>query len=681
MPKDDHRILVCNCEQTMALNSAALGKALGCKAPVIHSHLCRGGIDAYEQALTGGGNLLVACTQEAPLFTEIANDAGGGADIHFVNIRENAGWCAAKTAPHAKIAALLAAAEFTPKPARLRAIRSDGLCLIYGRGSDALETAKLLSARLSVTLLLADTVNIILPSVFDFPIVKGRITTASGGLGNFEVSVDDYAALTPSSRGSLEFTMPRDGARSDCSLILDISGGTPLFTGHRHRDGYAHADPGDPAAVLRAAFTLADMTGEFEKPIYVEYDAEICAHSRSQIVGCSKCLDACPAGAITEDGDGVVIDSLICGGCGHCAAICPTGAVSAAYPPQSDTVTKLQIYLDAYGKAGGKRPIPIIHDGSFGTEIISAIARFGQGLPAHVLPFEAHTATGFGHVEMLAAFAAGAEQLVILTNPSRQDELTALDAEGELAEAMLSGFGFGEKSRISILTENDPDIVETMLYALEPIDSVPAVSWRAAGNKREVARTMFSRLSEVGKTGGSTISLPAGAPYGRIEIDIAACTLCMSCVSACPASALFDNSDMPQLRFVESACVQCGLCVNTCPETAITLTPQMNLSPAALGHEVLHEEEPFACIECGKPFATRSTIEHISTKLAGKHWMYRNDEQSKLIQMCDNCRIVTQANSNMDPFSAGKRKITRTTEDYLEARAKGRDVDDFLIDD
>ncbi len=681
MSSDDHRILVCNCEQSMALKGAALGKALGCKPPVIHSHLCRGGIDAFEQTLAKGGNVVVACTQEAPLFTEIADAAGGQTDIHFVNIRENAGWCAAKTAPHAKIAALLTAAKYTPKPARLRAIQSDGLCLVYGRGSQALETAKRLSGLLSVTLLLADTDEIILPSVLDFPIVKGRITTASGGFGGFEVNVDDYSALTPSSRGTLEFTMPRDGARSDCSLILDISGGTPLFTGHRHRDGYAHADPGDPVAVLRAAFDLADMTGEFEKPIYVDYDAEICAHGRSQIVGCSKCLDTCPAGAITEAGDGVYIDPLICGGCGHCAAVCPTGAVSAAYPPQADTIAKLQIYLDAYGRAGGKRPIPLIHDGGFGTDIIGAMARFGQGLPAHVLPFDTHSATSFGHVEMLAAFAAGAERLVILTDPARQDELTGLNDECELAESLLAGFGFGTEARISILTENDPDIVETMLYALEPMKPVPALSWRAVGNKRDVARTMFSRLAEAGKTGEAILPLPAGAPYGRLEIDTKACTLCMSCVSACPASALFDDPDLPQLRFVESACVQCSLCVSTCPESAITLTAQLNLSPSALGQVILHEEEPFTCIECGKPFATKSTIDHITAKLAGKHWMYRNDDQSRLIQMCDNCRIVTQANSDTDPFSAGTRKVTRTTEDYLEARAKGRDIDDFLIDD
>ena len=38
-----------------------------------------------------------------------------------------------------------------------------------------------------------------------------------------------------------------------------------------------------------------------------------------------------------------------------------------------------------------------------------------------------------------------------------------------------------------------------------------------------------------------------------------------------PGSALADNPDAPQLRFIEKNCVQCGLCASTCPEDAITL--------------------------------------------------------------------------------------------------------------
>ena len=67
------------------------------------------------------------------------------------------------------------------------------------------------------------------PRVTDFPVVKGTIRSAKGHLGAFELTVDDYAQPAPSSRGALRFGAARDGAVSRCDLVLDLSGGAPLF--------------------------------------------------------------------------------------------------------------------------------------------------------------------------------------------------------------------------------------------------------------------------------------------------------------------------------------------------------------------------------------------------------------------------------------------------------------------
>ena len=87
---------------------------------------------------------------------------------------------------------------------------------------------------------------------------------------------------------------PRDGAVSRCDLMLDLSGGAPLFSAPDLRDGYLRADPGDPAAVLRAVLKARDLTGTFDKPRYITFTEDLCAHSRSRIVGCHRCLDLCP---------------------------------------------------------------------------------------------------------------------------------------------------------------------------------------------------------------------------------------------------------------------------------------------------------------------------------------------------------------------------------------------------
>ena len=113
-----------------------------------------------------------------------------------------------------------------------------------------------------------------------------------------------------------------------------------------------------------------------------------------------------------------------------------------------------------------------------------------------------------------------------------------------------------------------------------------------------------------------------GPPFGAVDINVEGCTLCLSCVSACPTGALSDSEEKPALYFSESACVQCGLCAATCPEKVIALKPQVDFEAWSAPRRALKEEEPFHCIRCARPFGTRSTIERIVAKLEGRHWMY-----------------------------------------------------------
>ena len=676
-------VLLCNCEQTMALDASAIRKALGSDdAPHIHRHLCRTEIEAYAKALAAGEPLLVACTQEAPLFCEVAEENGAAGELSFVNIRERAGWCAGKAKPTAKIAALLAEAAVAVEPAGIRTLTCDGNCLVYGAGQAALDVAGRLAGRLNVSLLLTDADDLMPPASAEVPVYQGRVVKAQGHLGQFEITVDGYAPMTPSSKSAPAFLMARDGAKSQCGLIFDMSGGTALFTGHEKRDGYLRVDPNDPVGLARSMFEIADMVGEFEKPIYVTYEADICAHGRSGLVGCSNCLDACPAGAIAPKGDIVEIDAGICGGCGSCSSSCPTGAVSYAYPRREDLIARMQTLTFAYAKAGGKRPVLLIHDERHGSALISAMARHGRGLPVNVLPFSVFTVTQIGHEFLAAALTAGVERIIVLAPPERPEELAALEAQVALTRAFLSGLGFkSAQERLLILIEQDPDKVEAAMHAQPRIAAPKPATFSPVGAKRAIARNALAKLHELAPKQPDILALPEGAPYGSLRVKVEGCTLCLSCVSCCPADALHDNPERPQVRFIESACVQCGLCATTCPEHVISLEPRYNFTADAMTPQILHEEEPFECVRCGKPFGTRSTVERVMGELAGKHVMFRDPEQQKLIQMCDDCRIIVQAESSNNPFAAGERPRVRTTDDYLAAREGAPGMEDFLKDD
>lgn len=669
----------------MLLDANALASALELdEPPTIHSQLCRGQIDIFERALGSGLPVVTACTQEAPLFSEVAEEHGSS-DLRFVNIRERAGWCDNQGAASPKIAALLAEAAIDDAPTRHKSVTSNGVCLVYGRGQTAFDAARKLVGRLDVSLLLIDGQDVLPPSSVDVPIHTGRIVGVKGALGSFDLKIDAYAPMVPSSKQELAFAMTRDGASSSCDIILDLSGDTPLVSSPDRRDGYVSADPNYPAPIAEALFEVCDLVGEFEKPLYVSYNADICAHGRSGKIGCSNCLDNCPVSAIEPNGDHVLIDEAVCGGCGNCSASCPTGAISYDYPTRYDIIRRCQALLSTYVAAGGLNPVLLFHDDSHGSDLISAVARFGRGLPVNVLPLAVYSPLMLGHDIFAAAFASGAEHIVVLSQPDLGAELQALETQGSLANAFSEGFGFSPMG-VHILDERDPDILEEALYGLAKLDKpLSSAALSFVGSKREIARTALGRLNEMASEPQSVLALPDGAPYGRIDISIEGCTLCLACVGACPAGALSDNPDRPEVRFTEAACVQCGLCKSTCPEKVITLVPQFDFTSAALSPRVLNGEDPFNCIKCGKPFGSKSTIERVSSELEGKHWMYQSGAQSDLIKMCEDCRVIASmegANAPQDPFAMGERPRIRTTEDYVEAEAQarktGKTPDDFL---
>jgi len=659
---------LCDCERSMALDAGALAKALGLDgAPAVNTQLCRAQLENFQALLEKGVPVVAACTQEAPLFQEVQSQRPDAPEVSFTNIRERAGWSEEGGRATAKIAALLAEAALDIPPVPTVTMTSEGACLVYGRDEVAVDAARQLAGRLDVTLLLTRPGEIPPPRIMNVPIFRGTIAAARGHLGAFEIVVDGYAPLTVSSRAALGFEAARDGVASACDLILDLTGGAPLFPAPEKRDGYFNPDPGNPAAVQRALFDLTDMVGAFEKPRYVTYDAGICAHARSRVTGCTRCLDVCPASAIAPDGDAVTIDPFLCGGCGGCSSVCPTGAVSYAMPAPGVLVERLRTLLTTYFKAGGAKPALLVHDGSHGEEMISLIARHGRGLPARVIPVAVNEITQVGFDFLASAIAYGAEQVLLLVPPARRDELDGLAGQVGLVEALTSGLGYGG-GRVGVITDADPDAVERQLWDLPPRRPIEPATYIPMGGKRAVTRLALSHLHKAAPEPVDEIALPQGAPFGAVAVDVAGCTLCLACVGACPTGAMQDNPEKPQLRFQEDACVQCGLCRNTCPEKVITLKPRLNFREDAWRALVLKEEEPFGCIRCGKPFGTRSTIERIVEKLAARHSMFPDAAAIDRIKMCEDCRVIVQFESKDNPFGGPDRPKPRTTDDYLRER-------------
>src|SRR5262249_46246885 len=245
---------------------------------------CRAELERVRALARSGAPLTIGCTQEEPVFREIA--AATSAEMRFFNLRENAGWSTEAANAGPKMAALAAAAAIPMPEVPFVRVESAGVTLVYGRDEQAIEAAGLLKDQLDITVLIARPREIVPPRRTDFPIAQGIIRSIKGHLGAFELLVDDYAVPAPSSRGALVFGPSRNGATSHCDIVLDLSGRAPLFSAPELHDGYVRADPGDPIAVLKAVLRARDLAGSFDKPRYVDFTAELCAHSRSGIIGC-----------------------------------------------------------------------------------------------------------------------------------------------------------------------------------------------------------------------------------------------------------------------------------------------------------------------------------------------------------------------------------------------------------
>ncbi|NDD09193.1 MAG: 4Fe-4S dicluster domain-containing protein [Rhodobacteraceae bacterium] len=645
------RLVLCSCEGSQAIDAQALAQATGFSCSKVYSSLCYSQQDSAAKELSHE-NVLIACGQEIDFFQDLAEELEAN-EPDFIDLRDRAGWSVDEKSKAPKMVALLADAQMDLNQQKSIDVISHGACFIFGEPEAVLRAAESLKDQLALTLLLENIDDA--PDERSFDVMLGSLRKVRGALGGFQIEVDQAQFLIPSGKGAYKYGPPKDGGQAECDIVLDLSGATPKVAAPDKREGYLRADPKDPIAVARAILEAGQLIGTFEKPLYVNVEEHLCAHSRAETIACSNCLNICPTGAISPQGEHVVIDPMICAGCGACSAVCPSGAISYDAPSPELMFLRLRTLSEAYRSAGGIDPSLLVVDDGLGSDMLRASARYFGGLPADCIPLTLGAVSTFGHAEIAAAFACGFASVDILLTPG--SERDAFEREIPLAEAICG------PGKIRLLEESDPEALSDLLFERTPqkglIDTIIPM-----GSRRQVTRTAAQAIHDK----DTILPLPANAPYGAVLVNTDTCTLCLSCVSLCPSGALADNPDKPELRFQEDACLQCGLCANICPEKAIVLKPQLNLTDTALSQVILNEEDPFACIECGALFGVKSTVERILEKLSGKHAMFASEKAAQMIQMCDKCRVGAQFHIENNPFAGDSRPKVRTTEDYLSKR-------------
>lgn len=526
----------------------------------------------------------------------------------------------------ARTAALNVRDSYQPAATSLISYQSGGSLLVLG-DLEVLDLCARLPAPLSVSAILdADKA----PKLsFQVIALKNRKIEVHGHLGAFTVEL-------------VNSSDEREIFKAD--IILDTHP-QAMLKAQLLPAGYLHSTVNEQNfAFLQQQ--LLDMVGEFEKPRYFHYDPSICAHGANGMTVCTNCIDACPADAISSLIETIEVDPYLCQGGGACASACPSGAIQYTYPRLNDSGNRIRKMLQACREAGGKDAIIVFHAES------ALAADLVDKYPA-MLPIQVEEIASVGMDLCLSTIAYGAAQVVLIADEEVPDSsLQNLNMQIEWVHALFAGLNLNPQ-KVCVVSQLEKFQPLEDSCALEPALYTMPENKRAA-----IFQALDHLYQHIDKT-RELISLPAGAPFGSAVIDENSCTLCMACVGACPGKALQDgsNREMPEVFFIESNCIQCGTCTQTCPEDAISISPRMILNREKRNQSrVLHQDIPFACISCGKPFAPTSVINKMNDSLKD-HYMFKTPRAMDRLKMCEDCRVADivqdsdALNGNFDPLN------------------------------
>lgn len=419
-------------------------------------------------------------------------------------------------------------------------------------------------------------------------VVGGRVVALQGYLGRFRAQ----AAFAGGGRRDIAAFCPNPDGLFD--LVLDLSA-APLVAQALPPPGY-FAPRGD-ADIETALTALAGMVGTYRGSRFVALDPHLCTHGAGGLQGCQRCMAACDAAAIRSAGPTVAIDPYLCQDCAGCAVVCPTGAISFTTQPVAGQLARLaqpgpKSAHDAAGTAGQR--VLVVHVASVRPR--EASLQGAQTMAVSALP-------AMGEEVWLAALASG-WRAVVLVDDDTMPPRARVALEGRVlgVKSILAACGLDPRAVTLCAAEQLRASLEALPVDLVTPRATSRASSVAAAGKRAVTVWALSALGA--DRAGPVVDLEPGAPFGDVQVDAAACTLCMACTHLCPTNALIgDERPHPRLRFVAAACVQCGLCAAGCPERAVSLRPRVDIGamvrPAA---RPLAQDSWVTCADCGRPF-------------------------------------------------------------------------------
>ncbi|HZD41038.1 MAG TPA: 4Fe-4S dicluster domain-containing protein, partial [Terriglobales bacterium] len=470
------------------------------------------------------------------------------------------------------------------------------------------------------------------------PVHCGELIDITGRLGDFHVIIEEASGEGKARREIL----------ADQVVVLGQNGGRAF----KSRTGcYRLVNPSEED-LEKLAERLQDHTGEFLKPVHVTYASDGCAGGSAGQESCGICIDACPYGAIGRDARNhlrVQVHHMACEGCGACVSVCPTSALEFATPSPRALYARLAALLRPAGNGKEESPKAVVfHCGEEGQRVLLDAGREGAGYPASVIPVEMACLRHVSEANMLAAFHMGAAGVVLLGCDSCvHGERELLYQKMDFGRVTLEAFGLGSE-RLRLITVERGEArqaLQALSAFAENLKPSPMV-WngrlmRDMDNRGVITEAVASLIEQTGREPGR-ILLDASQPFAFADVKDSGCTLCRSCVNACPVHAFRLEESTQSLQFKAIACVACGLCETVCPEHVITLRREIYLEKDALQYQTMVQDPMVPCAKCGKAYINRKALETVEARLFSLESLLDTfaGNRKNLLRMCPDCRAV-----------------------------------------
>lgn len=368
----------------------------------------------------------------------------------------------------------------------------------------------------------------------------------------------------------------------------------------------------------------------FKYKKFTTYDSSICQYHERREDICAKCEEVCPSVAILKDDENkhLKFSQIDCHGCGGCISVCPSGALDYASSNKEALFEMSKFYKNSH---------PLIIPNKMDMENLNI------QLKENVLPFSIDGEKFLHEASLLTLAQISSSQLIFYSDFISKGTRDAIRILNDIYQKKYD--------KDAIIVAMDKKQLQEAINQVSFIENSYFNIDQTLLKKREIFSMRLKHIVKDDDLG--IVKTGEHIHYAKVNINESNCTLCLSCVGACNVNALVASVKDNTIRINPSLCTACGYCEVSCPELdCLSIEHDLiELKPNWFKENILAQDKLFACIECGKEFATTKAVEKIASMMSS---IFSSDPvKQRSLYCCADCKPKIMMQNHFDKKNQG----------------------------